>query len=88
MGCVYETSFDMACFEPMLLIPYEFISPDNNGLNDRWIIQWLGLPRFDDPCVQPLGGLVFEHQGPYMNTWDGTNMRGEPLLVSDLFLGA
>ena len=23
------------------------------------------------------GGLVFEHQGPYMNTWDGTNMRGD-----------
>ena len=31
------------------------------------------------------GGLVFEHQGPYMNTWDGTNMRGEPLPSATYF---
>ena len=53
----------------MSLQPYEFISPDNNKLNDRWSIR--NGSDFPDLMIHVYNrwevGVC--HLGPYMNTW-------------------
>ncbi len=58
-------------------IPNTF-TPNNDGINDTWIIQY--LETYPDNRVQVFnryGQLVFESRG-YAKPWDGT-MNGKPL---------
>ena len=50
----------------------EFISPNGDGKNDRWIIT--GIEDYPNNTVKVFnrhGALVYETKG-YQNTWDGT----------------
>ena len=86
MACTQEVGIDMLCSEPDILLPYEFISPDDNGLNDQWII--INGSDYPDLLIHVYnrwGGLVFQHSGAYFDTWEGTNLKGEPLPSATYF---
>jgi gliding motility-associated-like protein/uncharacterized repeat protein (TIGR01451 family) len=71
---------------PELFIPDVF-SPNNDGVNDRWIIR--GLDRYPNNKVVIInrwGNRVFE-AAPYNNDWDGTNQFSPTLGGNELPIG-
>jgi uncharacterized repeat protein (TIGR01451 family)/gliding motility-associated-like protein len=71
---------------PELFIPDVF-SPNNDGVNDRWIIR--GLDRYPNNKVVIInrwGNRVFE-AAPYNNDWDGTNQFSPTVGGNELPIG-
>ena len=59
-----------------LFIPDAF-SPNDDGENDTWIIPGIfQYQRSKMVVVNRWGDIIFEAQ-PYLNDWDGTNMKGK-----------
>lgn len=61
-----------------LVIP-DVITPNNDGVNDKWVIQ--SLPYYTNNTVQIFnkwGDMVYEKRN-YDNTWSGTKTNGDPL---------
>jgi gliding motility-associated-like protein/uncharacterized repeat protein (TIGR01451 family) len=61
--------------ENTIFVP-EGISPNNDGLNDKWVITGLAqYPNHKVIILNRWGDKVYE-ASPYLNDWDGTNMYG------------
>jgi gliding motility-associated-like protein len=61
------------------LIIYDVFSPNGDGKNDLWVID--GLSNYSENEIQIYnrwGSLIYEAK-PYLNNWDGSNKKGEPL---------
>lgn len=59
-----------------MLIVTEGLSPNNDGINDFWIIQ--NIETYPNNTVKVFnrwGSVVFESKG-YLNTWNGVSSRG------------
>lgn len=57
----------------------EAITPNGDGINDRWYIQDIATyPQTEITVYNRLGVRVFSHKGNYQNNWDGT-FNGKPL---------
>ena len=71
LQCEANFSVELNCVPFPELIPYEFISPNEDGANDQWIL--LNLVEYEDAEVQVYnrwGTLVYESR-PYKNDWSG-----------------
>ena len=68
------------------VIPYEAITPNNDGFNDTWTP--LDIESYENGLVQVFnrwGGLVFESKGGEdYQAWDGTN-SGKELAVGTYY---
>ena len=61
-----------------LFIPDGF-TPNGDGVNDTWVIPGIELlPQGEVTIVNRWGDILLEAQ-PYLNDWDGTNSKGQPL---------
>lgn len=65
--------------ETYKVIPYNLLTPDNNGKNDTWIIEYItSYPNNEVVVYNEMGHEIFT-QRKYANTWDGKNKTGEIL---------
>lgn len=88
VGCEYYAEYDLSQMEienvPCELEFFSFLSPNDDGDNDRWMIGNIGQSDYRDNLVQLFnrwGSLVWETKG-YDNqsrVWTGQNMHGESL---------
>jgi gliding motility-associated-like protein len=64
---------------------FNLLSPDNNGLNDTWVIRNIeAYPSNQVVVFDQWNQIVFEKTN-YQNTWSGTNQRGELLPTGTYF---
>ncbi len=71
-GCVVSATFDLGCTELIPVVINQFLSPNNDGKNELWVIDYL-LSQYPDIHVTVYnrwGSVVFEAQ-PYQNDWNG-----------------
>ena len=83
-GCVGRDTVDVAVKDDIddVLIIYNAISPNKDGINDVWLID--GIDLFPDNEVMIFnrwGDKIIEFQGYGKNEvlWDGTNSHGKPV---------
>ena len=70
-GCQQTLSLDLGCTPLIPIIVNQFISPNNDGKNDLWIIDNLAFyPNNSVKVYNRWGSLVFEAE-PYQNDWNG-----------------
>ena len=63
----------------------EAITPNGDGINDRWYIQDIDTyPQTEITVYNRLGVKAFSHKGNYQNNWDGT-FNGKPLPSAPYF---
>jgi gliding motility-associated-like protein len=85
-GCELDTTFTMVCLELVPPTPNEFISPNNDGLNEAWFID--NILYYTEATVQVYnrwGVEVYRAEPPYLNDWDGTNNQGQVLPSATYF---
>jgi gliding motility-associated-like protein len=85
-GCELDTTFTMVCLELVPPTPNEFISPNNDGLNEAWFID--NILYYTEATVQVYnrwGVEVYRAEPPYLNDWDGTNKQGQVLPSATYF---
>ncbi len=71
-NCEVESEFTMTCVEFPDIVPYQFISPNNDGQNDSWIL--LNLDEYERAEIfifNRWGSLVYQSDN-YQNDWKGT----------------
>ena len=81
-GCV-DTSYVTITIVPGIIFP-NGITPNGDGLNDTWNIQY--IEQYEDPVVEIYnrwGQLLFRSVG-YISQWDGT-YNDEPLPVGTYY---
>lgn len=78
-GCSSIAYANVKVTEDYKIIASNVITPDGNGVNDRWIID--NIDTYGDCTVQIFNrwGVKVYDQAGYNNTWEGTNQAGEPL---------
>ncbi|MBP6090328.1 MAG: gliding motility-associated C-terminal domain-containing protein [Crocinitomicaceae bacterium] len=72
LGCTISGTYSIGCVPLIPVFPTQFISPNNDGKNDKWVIN--NLYKYPDNKVtifNRYGNVVFEAE-PYNNDWDGT----------------
>ena len=85
-GCTLDTTFELTCVDLVPPTPNEFLSPNGDGLNERWIIDNIDYyPNATIHVFNQWGGEVFQADQPYMNDWEGTNKRGQTLPSATYF---
>lgn len=78
-GCVITALVEINVKEVPELEPPTAFSPNNDGVNDEFVIP--GLERFSQAelvVVNRWGGVVFQAK-PYQNNWDGQGLNNKPL---------
>jgi gliding motility-associated-like protein len=71
VGCSVNDTFVLNCKPLVPIIVPQFISPNNDGKNDQWIIEHLELyPNNKVQVFNRWGNLVFS-ASPYNNDWNG-----------------
>lgn len=87
-GLSSKTSIDFSVFQGLsFLIQHikdnkktiisQVITPNNDGINDRWKIQDLTfLPQSEIHVYNLNATLVYYHKGIYQNDWKGTTLNG------------
>jgi len=87
-GCYYNVVFDFLMMDvidlPCDLIFYNYISPNGDGVNDRWNIEKIAFDYYANNRVAILNrwGTVIWEASNYDNTnvyWDGRSQSGENL---------
>jgi len=78
-GCINSDTVVLTVLETFKVIPYNILTPDGNGKNDTWIIDYItSYPKNQVVIVNEMGHEVF-NQKEYANTWEGKNKTGEIL---------
>ncbi|MCD6069322.1 MAG: hypothetical protein K0S33_4148 [Bacteroidetes bacterium] len=78
-GCSSSDTIVITISDDFLVVPYNIITPDNNGKNDTWIIKNIkSYPANSVVILDEWGVEVYTMPG-YDNSWDGRNKRGEIL---------
>jgi gliding motility-associated-like protein len=70
-GCQMSIDTTISCKPLLPIIPNEFLSPNNDGKNEKWIIQ--NIESYTENKVTVYnrwGNVVFEAE-PYQNDWNG-----------------
>ena len=67
----YISSAEAPCFSPSVFIPEGF-SPDQDGVNDRFVIYGLNGQKVSLEIYNRWGNLVYKNDN-YANDWDGTS---------------
>ena len=70
--CEKQLDLEMPCVQFPDIIPFQFISPNEDGKNDYWVLQ--NLEEYENAEVfifNRWGSLVF-HDDHYQNDWRGT----------------
>ncbi len=71
-SCEATFSLNMPCVQFPDILPYQFISPNDDGNNDFWVLQ--NIDEYEDVHVfvfNRWGSVVFEDEH-YQNNWKGT----------------
>ena len=72
-GCRADTTIEIDCNGEPDIVPYQFISPNGDGLNEVWIIDHINYyPEAEVFVYNRWGGLVKTLFAPYQNDWAGT----------------
>ena len=61
---------------------YPGFSPNNDGINDRFIIEGLekdGLVIANELVITDMSGTLVYRKKNYDNSWQGRDMKGNPL---------
>ena len=78
-GCVNSDTMTLTVNQTYKVIPYNVLTPDGNGKNDTWIIEYItSYPNNKVAVYNEMGHEIFT-QKAYANTWDGKNKTGEIL---------
>ncbi len=78
-NCLATDSILVTVEESYYVKPYNFITPDGNGENDFWVIEYiLSYPDNKVILYDEMGHEVYSKTA-YDNTWDGKNKTGEIL---------
>lgn len=86
-GCVISGTVSLGCTPLIPLITPQFLSPNNDGKNDVWIIQNIDFyPDNKVTVYNRWGNIVFEAE-PYTNDWNGhyKGKAGDSLPASTYF---
>jgi gliding motility-associated-like protein len=86
-GCVISGTVSLGCTPLIPLITPQFLSPNNDGKNDVWIIQNIEFyPDNKVTVYNRWGNIVFEAE-PYANDWNGhyKGKAGDSLPASTYF---
>ena len=76
-GCTVFSSFEIECAMELPILVNQLITPNEDGFNDRLVIEDLHLyPGHTLQVFNRWGGLVYE-AAPYLNDWEGTWDAGE-----------
>ena len=79
-GCNVSETFVLGCKPLLPIIVPQFISPNNDGKNDLWIIEHLELyPNNRVQVFNRWGNLVFS-ASPYHNDWNGKQYGNNEML--------
>jgi gliding motility-associated-like protein len=78
-GCSDEDSIMITVINDFNVVISNLMTPNDDGYNDRWIIQNIeNYPNTEVIVVNREGQEVFTSDS-YDNNWDGTNTYGKPL---------
>jgi len=71
-GCEVEGTFEVACYPLTPIIPSQLLTPNDDGFNDTWVVEYLWMyPDHNVKVFNRWGTQVFEAE-PYDNNWAGT----------------
>jgi gliding motility-associated-like protein len=79
-GCVNTAEVTITVGEGINVSAKPLFSPNNDGQNDRWIIE--NIERYPDCTViivNRQGNVLYERRPYYGNEWDGT-LKGNPVI--------
>jgi gliding motility-associated-like protein len=79
-GCVNTAEVTITVGEGINVSAKPLFSPNNDGQNDRWIIE--NIERYPDCTViivNRQGNVLYERRPYYGNEWDGT-LKGSPVI--------
>ena len=82
--CIAEDWIEVDAIQP-IIIPNGF-SPNGDQENELWYIKGLeDYPNADLQVFNRWGSVVYEHEGAYLDPWNGTNSKGEYLPVATYY---
>lgn len=82
--CIAEDWIEVDAILP-IIIPNGF-SPNGDQENEFWFIKGLeDYPNAELQVFNRWGSIVYEHEGTYLDPWDGTNTKGEFLPVATYY---
>ena len=79
-GCQNFAEVTISVGQGINVSPKPLFSPNNDGQNDRWIIE--NIERYPDCTVVVVnrqGNVLYERRPYYGNEWDGT-LSGNPVI--------
>lgn len=78
-GCKNRDTLQVVVKNEFVVIPYNVLTPDGNGLNDSWVVKNIETyPENSLIIFNAWNQKVYEKEG-YASDWVGENMRGEIL---------
>lgn len=70
-GCTMSQSFDLGCTDLIPIVVPQFLSPNDDGLNETWLIlNTQQYPEISVTIYNRWGSVVYE-SSPYNNDWNG-----------------
>ena len=79
----YTTSVDIGEKECGITVP-NVITANGDGINDRFLIDFNGLLKYEIVITNRWGNVVYESTDP-TDAWDGTNKGGDPVVEGTYF---
>jgi gliding motility-associated-like protein len=78
-GCKSSDTITVKINDSFLVIPYNVLTPDGNGLNDTWIVKNIEAYKENHVIIFDQWNQKILEEDSYANTWDGKNKAGELL---------
>lgn len=78
-GCTNVDTVVVSVDDNFLVIPYNIITPDGNGMNDVWYVKNIENYPQNNVVIMDEWGLVIYEKTAYRNDWEGKNKKGEIL---------
>ncbi|MDX5321881.1 MAG: gliding motility-associated C-terminal domain-containing protein, partial [Bacteroidota bacterium] len=74
-----STDVFITVLERKELVITKGLSPNMDGINDRWVVENIDLTNENEITILNRWGAVVWEMKNYDNSWEGQNMNGEPL---------